>query len=62
MKNPRQQHNKLSLYIDYDCVEEFNDRDKAEKAYNEAVKEHPDSVIDILVENGKDTISLMGIN
>ena len=62
MESSRQQHNKLFLYIDYDCVEEFNDRDKAEKAYNEAVKEHPDSVIDILIENGKDTISLMGIN
>lgn len=35
------------LYIDYDCVEEFDDLTDAENAFNNAVKENPDSIIDI---------------
>lgn len=48
------------LYIDYDCVEEFDTLEDAEIAYKQAVLEYPDSVIDILSNDGEK--SFMGIN
>ena len=41
------------LYIDYECVEEFADYDEAENAFNEAVEDYPDSVIDVLSADGE---------
>lgn len=41
------------LYIDYDCVGEFGSLAEAERAFNEAVRENPDSVIDILSADGE---------
>lgn len=48
------------LYIDYDCVEEFDTLEDAKNAYKQAVLEYPDSVIDILSNDGEK--SFMGIN
>ena len=48
------------LYIDCDCVEEFETYDEAEAAYEKAVLENPDSVIDVLSADGE--TSYMGIN
>ena len=48
------------LYIDYDCVEEFNSLTDAEKGFNNAVKENPDSIIDILSNDGEQ--SFFGYN
>ena len=48
------------LYIDYDCVEEFDTLKDAEIAYKQAVLKYPDSVIDILSNDGE--ISFMGNN
>ena len=41
------------LYIDYDCVDEFETFEEAEEAFNEAVEENPDSVIDVLSADGE---------
>lgn len=41
------------LYIDYECVDEFANYDDAEKAFNDAVEENPNSVIDILSADGE---------
>ena len=48
------------LYIDYDCVAQFYDWNEAKKAYDNAVQEFPDSVIDILSSDGE--ISYCGVN
>lgn len=48
------------LYIDDECVEEFDTLEDAEIAYEQAVLEYPDSVIDVLSNDGE--ISFMGVN
>ena len=48
------------LYQDYDCIAEFDFLDEAQEAYQKAVSEHPDSVIDILSPDGE--TSYMGQN
>ena len=40
------------LYQDYDCIAEFDFLDEAQAAYQQAISEHPDSVIDILSADG----------
>ena len=48
------------LYQDCDCIDEFDFLDEAQEAYEKAVSEHPDSVIDILSPDGE--TSYMGQN
>ncbi len=40
------------LYQDYDCIAEFDFLDEAQAAYQQAISEHPDSVIGILSADG----------
>ena len=42
-----------NLYIDYSCVLEFDNLNDAMVSFNEAVADNPDSVIDILSEDGE---------
>ena len=48
------------LYQDYDCIAEFDFLDEAQAAYQQAISEHPDSVIDILSADG--STSYLGQN
>ncbi len=50
----------FGLYIDYDCVEEFDYIEDAYQAYLVACEEYPDSVIDVLSADGE--TSYYGIN
>ena len=50
----------FGLYVDYDCVEEYDFFDDAYAAFLEACEAYPDSVIDILSADGE--ISYCGIN
>lgn len=60
LKESDEEYAPYGLYIDYDCVEEFDTLEDAKIAYEQAVSEYPDSVIDILSNDGE--ISFMGIN
>jgi hypothetical protein len=51
---------KYNLYVDCSCIEETNSYDEACILYEQACKDYPDSVIDILSEDGE--TSYMGIN
>lgn len=48
------------LYQDCECIAQFDFLDDAEEVFNEAVKLHPDSMIDVLSADGE--TSYMGIN
>ena len=50
----------FGLYIDYDCVEEYDHFDDAYVGYLKACRQYPDSVIDLLSADGE--ISYCGIN
>ena len=50
----------FGLYIDYDCVEEFDHFDDAYVEYLKACRKYPDSIIDLLSADGE--ISYCGIN
>ena len=41
------------LYQDCECIAQFDFLDDATEAYNEAVKQHPDSMIDVLSADGE---------
>lgn len=56
----RKKEMEYCLYIDCDCVEEFETYDEAKAAYEKTVSENPDSVIDVLSADGE--TSYMGIN
>ena len=49
-----------NLYMDGDCIAEFDFLDEAQEAYEKAVRWNPDSVIDILSADGE--TSYMGQN
>jgi hypothetical protein len=48
------------LYIDCDCVCEGLTYEQAKEEFEQACKEHPDSVIDVLTQDGEH--SIMGLN
>ena len=45
--------NEFNLYIDYDCVAEYGTIDEAKDAFDKAVEENPNSVIDVLSADGE---------
>ena len=48
------------LYIDCDCVAEGLTYEQVEREFKQACKEKPDSVIDVLTQDGEQ--SIMGQN
>lgn len=47
---------KYDLYVAGECIAEHDDYEQARRDFYDAVKEHPDCDIDILSEDGEDSL------